>query len=244
MKKIKSFTAGIVLGCVRMSSITAFAGNTQTIQAVFNEVKLVVNGQQVNKETLLYNGTTYVPLRAVAETLGEAVDYDQATKTAYIGEKPVVATNGYSIDNPAPVGVTQRVSDTFLGVSYTLDVKVAETIRGDKAWEIIKDANMFNSEPESGKEFILAKIYVKNVACDSGKKVDVDTSIISLYSEKNEELDGISYNVPPSPELRTSLYQGAETTGYVIFEVAKGDNPKIAIGRKYDGTGGIWFKLS
>lgn len=83
---MKKFLAGFMSGILIMSSTLVFAETTQTIQAIFGRVKLVVDGKAVDKETLLYNGTTYVPLRAAAEALGKEVNYDVATQTAYIGE--------------------------------------------------------------------------------------------------------------------------------------------------------------
>jgi len=38
------------------------------------------------------------------------------------------------------------------------------------------------------------------------------------------------------------LYKGASSEGWDAFIVKKGDlSPKLAFGRNYDGTGGIWF---
>ncbi|GHU76641.1 hypothetical protein FACS1894188_09480 [Clostridia bacterium] len=66
-------------------STTVFAAEqTEYIDAVFGQIKVYVNGQKVNKETLLYNGTTYVPLRATAEILKKQVNYDELTRTASI----------------------------------------------------------------------------------------------------------------------------------------------------------------
>lgn len=45
-----------------------------------------VNGNPV--ETFIYNGTTYVPLRAVSQYLGKAVTWDGNTWSVYIGEAP------------------------------------------------------------------------------------------------------------------------------------------------------------
>jgi len=45
-----------------------------------------VNGKPV--EVFSYNGTTYVPLRAVSESLGKAVKWDGATQSVYIGLVP------------------------------------------------------------------------------------------------------------------------------------------------------------
>lgn len=44
------------------------------------------NGNQV--EVFAYNGTTYIPLRAVSQALGKAVTYDGSTQTAYVGKVP------------------------------------------------------------------------------------------------------------------------------------------------------------
>jgi hypothetical protein len=83
---MKKFIAGIITGATIATAATAMASSEQTITAVFGKVKLFVNGAQVNSETLLYNGTTYVPLRAAAEALGKDVSYDAETSSAYIGD--------------------------------------------------------------------------------------------------------------------------------------------------------------
>ena len=44
------------------------------------------NGNPV--ETFVYNGTTYVPLRAVSQNLGKAVSWDGQNQRVYIGEVP------------------------------------------------------------------------------------------------------------------------------------------------------------
>ncbi len=64
--------------------VTVQAEQQMDISATFGQIKVFVNGQRVNKETLLYNGTTYVPLRATAEILKKQVIYDDAMQTAYI----------------------------------------------------------------------------------------------------------------------------------------------------------------
>lgn len=84
---LKSFFAGILVTSLVGTGTIAFAESSQTIQAIFGRVKLVVADKPVEQETLLYNGTTYVPLRAAAEILGKEVAWDGATNTAYIKEK-------------------------------------------------------------------------------------------------------------------------------------------------------------
>lgn len=89
MKKfsVKSYAAGLLTMVFLFSPILALAETQQAIDVIFGRIKLVVDGKPVDKETLLYNGTTYVPLRAAAEILGKEVEYDEDSKTAYINDR-------------------------------------------------------------------------------------------------------------------------------------------------------------
>lgn len=84
---LKSFIAGFLAASLISAGTVAFAESSETIQAIFGRVKLVVADKPVEQETMLHNGTTYVPLRAAAEILGKEVAWDGATNTAYIDEK-------------------------------------------------------------------------------------------------------------------------------------------------------------
>ena len=79
---MKKFVAGLVTGIIVMLSVTAFAETARTIDVIFGRVNLVVDGVPVDRETLLFDGTTYVPLRAAAEILGMEVDWCGITNTA------------------------------------------------------------------------------------------------------------------------------------------------------------------
>lgn len=108
MKKnnFKLAAIGFIAMAIIMTTGSVFAdGTNKTIDAVFGLVKLVVNGKQIEKETLLYDGRTYIPLRDAAETLGMEVAWDEKISTAYIDgvgtdrqakidgiEKPSIAT--------------------------------------------------------------------------------------------------------------------------------------------------------
>lgn len=77
-----------IIFCILVLSITVYAETTmQTIQVLFNYVNLQVNGKNVQVDNILYNGTTYAPVRAVAEMLGKEVSWDQVTRTASINDK-------------------------------------------------------------------------------------------------------------------------------------------------------------
>lgn len=82
-KRLEGFIIGIVF--IIIISGTSFASEfKQRIDVVFNSINLEVNGQKVMADNILYNGTTYVPIRKVAELLGKTVVWDSASKTASI----------------------------------------------------------------------------------------------------------------------------------------------------------------
>jgi len=73
------------------------ASNMTEIKAYLNgNIQFKLNGQPVQPRDnggnvvapISYNGTTYLPVRAVAGLLGVAIDYDAATSTVLLGEKP------------------------------------------------------------------------------------------------------------------------------------------------------------
>lgn len=101
LKKFKSkdFLSGIIFTLVLVTSINVFASGMvkEKIDVIYNNIKLVVDGKPVafgknesgkQIEPFIYNGTTYLPVRAVGEALGKKVNWDGKTQTVYIGEKP------------------------------------------------------------------------------------------------------------------------------------------------------------
>jgi len=90
-KKLAGFIAGIVVGGVIFGSAGAYAASKGSLIEVFYNVNdIVIN--RVSKmpkdsKPFIYNGSTYVPLRFIAENLGQAIDWNGSTGTIYIGEK-------------------------------------------------------------------------------------------------------------------------------------------------------------
>lgn len=100
--------------------LTFFAGSVfgksthETIKVLYNNIKLVVNGQTIKFgkdsagktiEPFIYNGTTYLPVRAVGEALGKEVDWDGKNQTVYVGEgKKADNSKVYMIDVLVPYG--------------------------------------------------------------------------------------------------------------------------------------------
>lgn len=100
--KLKGFLSGVVVTTLVLGlSLTAFAATGQSnITVGYNNIKVYVNEKLANLkdpngnaiEPFTYNGTTYVPLRAVGEALGQNVTWDNSTKSIYIGSVPSTTT--------------------------------------------------------------------------------------------------------------------------------------------------------
>lgn len=87
--KMKKFISGLIIGSIITTSISALAGGVwDKIDVLKNDINIMVNGKQIFSDNFLYNDTTYLPLRTIAEELGQKVTYDEATNTAHIGSVP------------------------------------------------------------------------------------------------------------------------------------------------------------
>jgi len=151
---------------------------------------------------------------------------------------------GYSRQTPVSVGVPLTLEIEEWEKISKVKVTLLEIVRGAEAWNRIKEANMFNDPPKSGFEYLLAKVkfeYLKGPTQDT--TYHLSTWEFTAVSSEGKDYESASV-VEPEPELDATLYQGASHTGWVAFQVAKSDfKPLMTFGRKYDGTGGIWFKL-
>ena len=97
MKLKKPVIALIIAVSLMVGSVigAAASGKVQTITALLSpDITVKMDGevrsfQDANGKTvypIAYNGTTYLPIRAMANLLGLSVDWDQATRTASLNE--------------------------------------------------------------------------------------------------------------------------------------------------------------
>ncbi len=94
---MKKFFSGLIVGVIIMITTPVIGSVYKSINVYFDKVTLMVNDELVDEETILYEGTTYVPLRAISEMLGKEVTYDVETSTAHIDEKGTNRTFIYEI---------------------------------------------------------------------------------------------------------------------------------------------------
>lgn len=101
-KTLKGFVLGVIITTILMSTVIG-VGVKETIEVLFNSVNLSVNGSITSKVgenytldnseevpySILYKGTTYLPIRKVSEILSKEVGWDGNTSTVSINDKGV-----------------------------------------------------------------------------------------------------------------------------------------------------------
>lgn len=101
----------LTVGAACALAVTSFAAGNMISISVDPSVKILVNGSEFQPKdangndvmTFIYNGTTYAPLRALAEAYGLEVGYDAARNMATVSEP------GKTYDTPAaPVQPSEK----------------------------------------------------------------------------------------------------------------------------------------
>jgi hypothetical protein len=166
------------------------------------------------------------------------VTYESPSKSKLLSVQCINNPYG-SRGNPTVLGDSWDMKVTDWNGYRHYQISVKEVIDGEQAWQMIKEANMFNDAPPAGKKYVLAKIKFK--LFEAGKEpFNVNYLDFDAVSKNGVVYDQQSV-VLPDPELWTDVYKGGETEGWASFLVNVNDDPLIVWNRQLDDE--IWFKL-
>lgn len=107
--KLKGLIVGILIGALAVPTAFATVG-TVTKELLYENIKITMNGEALNPtdangtyvEPFIIDGTTYLPVRAIANAMGLDVLWDDTTKTVALGHNL-----GGGADSGATGGATQ-----------------------------------------------------------------------------------------------------------------------------------------
>ena len=116
MQRAKDVVLGAVVGALLIGAAPmAFAKVADAMVPVnYNDIKVTVDGEEIktDKEPFIYEGTTYLPVRAVAEAVGKEVGWDSATKTVTLTSKVTKeATKEATTDTKATTDDAKAATD-------------------------------------------------------------------------------------------------------------------------------------
>lgn len=139
----KGFLIGVIITLFLVASFGVSAeGFIQNIEVEFNKVNIALNGMIMGKAgenytlangqqvpySILYKGTTYLPMRKVGELLGKEVGWDGSTSTAKLDDKGKTVNNNATIPTPTLVPsstpapyATESTSKAFRGFFQNTD---------------------------------------------------------------------------------------------------------------------------
>lgn len=129
---------GFVSGILAMLLLTGTLGTAvatvgqRTVNVGYNDIKVTLNGKEVNLvdangavvEPFAIDGTTYLPVRAVANALGLEVDWDAATKTVMLNGQKSNTNAGATPNDAEGYG---SINGKYFHISLT-DVKWTNSI--------------------------------------------------------------------------------------------------------------------
>ena len=178
--------------CANCGTVFAQTGS-QKIDAVYNNIKIVVDGKEVSTSTepFIYNGTTYLPVRAIGEALGKDVSWDAETNTVYIGSAQSNASTQANEVIYDSNGL--KVTDTGLSVNDFGEININLTIEN----------NTDKNYTFQVRDFSLNGIMFEPIfSCDvvSGKKA-VDGIYLPIWSLKDigisqaEEIENAEFSL-------------------------------------------------
>ena len=123
--------------------------------------------------------------------------------------------NEIGFDRQDPVALGERV------VGDVWEIWVIESVRGDAALQLLKEANQFNDDPAAGLEYVLVRVGARNVSTEPGSQ-QIEQYAFSMTGDQNRVYDLPSL-VEPEPSLSYDVYAGGEVSGWIALECAVGE---------------------
>jgi S1-C subfamily serine protease len=191
----------------------------------------------------------FLPVQA-----GWAVALDKQTleilpklQAGHVFRNPIRPSLGHSNVNPAPVGWPVRVSGRLLGGTDSTihEIHVETVIRGDQAFQMLKDVSQWNAEPNESMEYVLALVRVRYV-----KGPDSASDYVFHDNFRAMSGDGLSYRTPyflspMQPLLEALVFPGATIEGWTTWQVSVNDpEPLLVFGLDLAERGEAWFSLT
>lgn len=218
---VKSFVFGACAALTVAGTVTALAENIDVtmggIKIFWDGIERTLTDAKGKKvEPMIYQGTTYVPLRAVSKLMEKDVAWDQEQRSVYIGKKPTMRT--------IPLGDMEQ--NINLGSSYFH----RDYMFNLKHEEITCDACI--SLDYSNREIVY--VLDKKYGMFTGKMVmpynqigDNDEATITFYSVKNDGTEN---------EIRSFYLKQTEEPVRFEIDVTDLDNLKVACGKDISTT--------
>lgn len=236
-KTKKSRTILVLLALVLTLSVTVFAKQaTETISVMYDNIKILIDGVEYTAkdangnviEPFIYNGTTYLPVRGIANAFDKNVDWEPQTSTVILGSKNYdwLDQMGYANYETSAAHNTLTAWDTNQkaddGMKYDRGLKL----------KLYYDADENNDGTYSSYQNV-EYLLNNNYKSFRGKLVCVDynnkqSAIIKIYGDGN-----LLYTSPPMSKGTKTVEFDIDISNYKVLKI-NADIPNLM--RGYDQT--------
>ena len=246
-KRVQGVFVGILIYMLVFSGVSLAVNIQKNIEITYRDIKLNVDGEEIVPksvtgkivEPFIYDGTTYLPVRAVAEALNRDVDWDNDTSMVIIKEKelrevPFLQVKRISVSGESKYYGGFLDGEYFAGFFPNLSTSISYR---DRLMGLSCDSPEVVYELPEGNSYI------------SGTLMPIDYYLKHyLGDDYNKKLDGFEYHVRISViyddetsgkagQKRKSIYSATvegEDTEPLDFEVFTNDADKLVI--SYEGS--------
>lgn len=191
----KGFIAGILTATLVFTLIVpAMAATVRQLNATYSGIQITLDGKKVAPtdangnpvEPFAVDGTTYLPVRAVANALGLGVAWDQATQTVALTSPGYIAPS--PAPSPAPTSLAWDAEYSIGGLSYKVP---SLWTHEDKS-----GTQYFYIDPSKDRSMGLLQVYAQESTINLSDKSNAD-SFFSGASEGFKSNTDFSRNFVP-----------------------------------------------
>mgnify|MGYP004474635693 CR=1 FL=1 len=218
-KTKKSRTILVLLALVLTLSVTVFAKQaTETISVMYDNIKILIDGVEYTAkdangnviEPFIYNGTTYLPVRGIANAFDKNVDWEPQTSTVILGSKnydwldQMGYANYETSGNENTLTAWDKDNPTVDGIKYDRGIKF-KLGYGGYGTNGAKENNDGTLSSYQNVEYLLNNNYKSfkgKIVCEYGG--NTQSAIIKIYGDGT-----LLYTSPP-------LSIGAKTVDFDI----------------------------
>lgn len=246
-ERIKGIITGVIATAVVMSVVSVAAQElTKNAVISYNNVKICIDGTYLEPkdangntvEPFIMDGTTYLPVRAVAGAFGKAVEWDGATSTVFLGQRPADASAIADGSRSNPYGAEAGITVPFNKYSFyptnQLQITCSKVIRGEAGTFLASKENSNNKVTTNSQEWMFVELELTHVSSSEGEDDDFEASDLLYYKECFYKPDGSALPVNDSATFG-DIYGGYRASDIKLFP---GGKSKVVIGvltDKYDG---------
>lgn len=181
---MKKFVAGLIVGLIIGTCGFTFAAS-ETVQATFAKFNFIVNGEPKTLEAdpLVYQGTTYLPVRVVSNMLGYDVTYRADSRTIELVTAGSEETSGSSPEPTKPMPGNNITLDVTI---YVQGEHLPDTYHGEKFNNIIIENDIVYLQLRALNEAVL-RLYDKPLRFGGANNVTLDNKPIDMSDSIERE---------------------------------------------------------